>query len=372
MGRLEIETRSELVQLLQQQSNVDGAVLQNLDLRGLEQELRQARPKDNVLLGCRFDPKTIELFQAPLVFPSMRNLPFKPYRSMLYSPEELMGDYRVGQPGSYEETVDGKTYAMYVAQEKATTTDVMVMLARRLHDHAISDALREFMASRRVVAIMGGHSMRRDSVMYAQVAELSRELTRRGYLLASGGGPGAMEATHLGSWFASRNDVDLQDAIKILAPAPLYDPVGPWLEAAFTVFHRYPNHNREQTPSLGIPTWLYGHEPPTCFATHIAKYFANSVREEGLLAIAKHGVVFAPGNEGTIQEVFQDAAQNRYKTFEMASPMIFLDTNYWTVEKPIYPVLKKVAAGKQYDRLISLVDSTDQVVSKIEEFAAAH
>ena len=38
--------------------------------------------------------------------------------------------------------------------------------------------------------------------------------------------------------------------------------------------------------SLGVPTWFYGHEPTNLFATHVAKYFANSIREDGLLAIA--------------------------------------------------------------------------------------
>jgi predicted Rossmann-fold nucleotide-binding protein len=64
---------------------------------------------------------------------------------------------------------------------------------------------------------------------------------------------------------------------------------------------------------------------PTPFATHIAKYFANSVREEGLLAIAKGGVIFTPGSAGTMQEIFQDLAQNHYQSFGVSSPMVFMD-----------------------------------------------
>lgn len=45
--------------------------------------------------------------------------------------------------------------------------------------------------------------------------------------------------------------------------------------------------------SVAIPTWLYGHEPPNVSASLVAKYFANGVREEGLLAIAGNGVIFA-------------------------------------------------------------------------------
>ena len=46
--------------------------------------------------------------------------------------------------------------------------------------------------------------------------------------------------------------------------------------------------------SLGVPTWVYVDEPTGGFATHIAKYFTNSIREDGLLAIARSGVVYAP------------------------------------------------------------------------------
>ncbi len=77
------------------------------------------------------------------------------------------------------------------------------------------------------------------------------------------------------------------------------------------IIDKYPltANDYEKCKSIGIPTWLYGHEPPAPFATHIAKYFANSVREDGLLTIAKHGVIFAPGSAGTTQEIFQDATQ---------------------------------------------------------------
>ena len=82
--------------------------------------------------------------------------------------------------------------------------------------------------------------------------------------------------------------------------------------------------------SLGIPTWHDGHEPTTPLATHIGKYFQNSIREDGLLALAKQGIVYAEGKAGTIQEIFQDGAQNYYKTFEYFSPMVLLSVKYWT------------------------------------------
>ena len=68
----------------------------------------------------------------------------------------------------------------------------------------------------------------------------------------------------------------------------------------------------EPVQSLSIPTWHYGHEPTSPFATHIAKLFQNSIREDGLLTIARQGIVFTRGSAGTLQEVFQDAQQNFY------------------------------------------------------------
>ena len=241
------------------------------------------------------------------------------------------------------------------------------LLARRLHDHAISDALQEFLEGKKVVAIMGGHSMSRDDPFYLEVARLSRLLLQAGYLPTSGGGPGAMEATHLGAWFSERTDNELIEAISILAKAPLYNPKEKWLDAALTVAQKYPISDREPK-SLGIPTWLYGHEPPTCFAEQIAKYFANSVREEGLLAIAKYGVIFTPGSAGTIQEIFQDAAQNHYKSFGIASPMLFLGQDYWKRQKPIYSTLTQLAAGKEYASLIDISDSRTHIVNQIIAF----
>jgi hypothetical protein len=122
----------------------------------------------------------------------------------------------------------------------------------------------------------------------------------------------------------------LDEAIEIIKKRPADGEPGKeyadkdWLHRAWTVMEKFPipNGTQDACKSIGIPTWLYGHEPPAPFATHIAKYFANSVREDGLLAIARHGVIFAPGSAGTTQEVFQDAAQNHYANQGVYSPMI--------------------------------------------------
>ena len=369
MPRPEFETLDKLKRHLDTSSDLRNAVFQALDLNAVADRLANATLRNNVLLGCAVSDSLLQRFETPFVFPHLPDVPFSMYRGALYSPDELLGGYIPGQPESYAHTLDGRAYRHYVDTGKADTPDAAVMLARRLHDHAMTDALQEFIAGRKVVAIMGGHAMQRDAADYLKVARLSRDLTRAGYLCASGGGPGGMEATHLGAWFAQRDDAELVDAVGLLSAAPHYDPAGPWMDAADKVKQRYPLTNPDHGRSLGIPTWLYGHEPPTGFATDIAKYFANSVREEGLLAIATYGVVFAPGSAGTIQEVFQDATQNHYRSFGTVSPMIFLGERFWTQEKPVFPLLQKLAEGHDYGKLLSVTDDRAQVLEQIQAFS---
>jgi predicted Rossmann-fold nucleotide-binding protein len=126
---------------------------------------------------------------------------------------------------------------------------------------------------------------------------------------------------------------------------------------------------REDSCSLGIPTWFYGHEPATPFASHIAKYFDNSVREDGLLAIAKGGVIYTPGSAGTMQEIFQDAAQNHYETFGFASPMVFFGEEYWRKQVPVYELLSHLQEQGRYRNLIlSITDDIESVVEHILSF----
>lgn len=341
--------------------------IQNLDLTQIEPLLLKIKFERCLLLGCELNAPLFAHLQADnYIFPHL-DVPYNIYPNQLYTKDTLYNGYDHRQPETYLRTLDKVVYDHYLFAGKETH-QIVETLARRLHDHSITDSLQEFLtdfAEKKVVAIMGGHGLSRKSASYRQITEIAKELTERGYLMISGGGPGAMEATHVGAWFAGRPQSELDDAIRHLSQAPTYDHVE-WLPTAFQVLEKYP---RTAYRSLGVPTWLYGHEPPTPFATHIAKYFANSVREEGLLAIAKGGVIFAPGSAGTMQEVFQDIAQNHYKSFGYASPMVFLNRTYWTVDRPIYPVIELMHSRGDIDHLnLGLYDLTEKVVAHIEQF----
>ena len=174
-----------------------------------------------------------------------------------------------------------------------------------------------------------------------------------------------MEATHLGAWMAGHTEAETDDALAILKEAPSFkDKL--WMDTALQVMKKNP---QEHTVSLGVPTWLYGHEPATPFATHIAKYFDNSIREDSILTIAKGGIIYSPGSAGTMQEIFQEAVQNHYLSFGYASPMIFLNKKYWTEEMPVYLLMEHlVQKGKYKNLLMTLTDSTDEIVKTILEF----
>lgn len=368
MKHIEIESQEALQSIAQESANISYKAFQSIDFSvGLEY-VKGKTFSNCLFLGCII-PDSIKsnIQENCLIFPKI-NVPYNSYTNKLYTNDSLIGEkYQLGHPETYEHTVDKVIYNHYLKTGKEAQ-NIQETLARRLHDHAITDALHDFIKQydeRKVVAIMGGHNILRSDENYLAITQISKQLTEAGYFMISGGGPGAMEATHVGAWMAGKSEQDLLTVIAILSQAPSYKDTH-WLDKAFESLALFPNSDYD---SLGIPTWLYGHEPPTPFASKIAKYFANSVREDILLTIAKGGIVFSPGSAGTIQEIFQDATQNHYLSFGYASPMIFLNTKYWTDDKPVYTLLKKMADEDKYrNMLLSCCDTTCEVIREINKF----
>lgn len=322
--------------------------------------------KKSIIKVQRLQSEAIEALKDIIAQPSFR-MPFDIFREHLYSAEDLYKGYQLGKPGSYKDCYDQQVYNHYLEKGKAAS-DIKETLARTLHDHSMTNAMNDFLAhfdERQVVGFMGGHGLLRTEAAYRQVVMVSKTLAENGCLMVSGGGPGAMEATHLGAWMAGRTEAETEDALAILQEAPSFkDKL--WLDTALQVMNKYP---QEHVMSLGVPTWLYGHEPATPFATHIAKYFDNSIREDSILTIAKGGIIYSPGSAGTMQEIFQEAVQNHYLSFGYASPMIFLGSEYWSNEMPVWPLMQHlIAKGKYKNLLMTLTDSTDEIVKTILEF----
>ena len=70
-----------------------------------------------------------------------------------------------------------------------------------------------------------------------------------------------------------------------------------------------------------------------------------------------------------MQEIFQDAVQNHYLSFGYASPMIFLDKEFWTESMPVYRLMEHlIEKGKYNNLLLSITDSINDIVTTINDF----
>jgi len=102
-----------------------------------------------------------------------------------------------------------------------------------------------------------------------------------------------------------------------LVSAPMHDDPN-YLVASYRVRTIFLPPPSGAYRSVGVPTWFYGHERPNVFATYLAKYFENSVREEGLLAIASRGIIFAEGTRERCRSFFR--ARVRSTTARIGPP----------------------------------------------------
>jgi predicted Rossmann-fold nucleotide-binding protein len=305
------------------------------------------------------------------------DLPFDPEKSTVYTREELWSGY---------DPVPGKNASLdrriseYFTRASKYAPPREQLLAQRRHDANMDYAVNKFLGldgtsapqARKIVAILGSHSTFRDDPWYRKAAELGYALSRAGYFVVSGGGPGLMEATHLGAWMSRYDAGALADAVATVAttskPAAgaakeQYDMPDYWLKSQ-EVLQRYPSGNE----SLGIPTWFYGHEGANAFSTHVAKYFSNALREEKICAVGVSGVIFLPGGLGTAQEAFMDAAENGYASYNWYSPMIFYSDQQDSEE--MKNLILKMMAGKKYGDL-SMVTTAKSAAEAIA-FIRAH
>jgi predicted Rossmann-fold nucleotide-binding protein len=321
--------------------------------------------------------------------PGSSALPFTPIRNSVYAPEELFAGFDPERPGSYSETMDFAAYRWFVATGRSMPSEPYPAMMRALHDSSLTLDVGRIIAGERVVGIMGGHQLPRTSDEYRAVAELGRDLARRGMLVVTGGGPGAMEAAHLGAALSAHPDAELASAISTLAAMPtmpriqgivaddggvserLVREAQDWMAPAWVMSRAI----ADPALSLSIPTWHYGHEPTTPFATRIAKLFQNSIREHGLLTIATQGIVYTAGSAGTLQEVFEDAEQNFYAaTADDFSPMVFLGRDYWSRDLPVVPLMEALFAraeprvAHEYAHRVLVTDDIVAAAEHLEAF----
>jgi predicted Rossmann-fold nucleotide-binding protein len=335
--------------------------VQGVDLRGRSAQLRAMLPAGSLFVGVDLDEDDESWLRehGALVFHDIPDVPFDAYRSELYTPDEL---YRGLDAHGYAATPDSHIYGWARSRGRGRPG----LLAAALHDHAIDEALDERLKGVRAVGVMGGHAVDRASGDYAGAARLGRALAQAGLHVVTGGGPGAMEAANLGAYLSAVDDGAVDDALETLggARARSFRPsVTPWAKAAFAVRSRHP----DGADSTGIPTWFYGHEPPNAFATGIAKYFQNALREDTLLRRCEAGIVFLPGAAGTVQEIFDDACENYYADTATVAPMVLVGRAYWTEHVPVWPLLAALARDRAMEGHVHLADSAVDAVAYVAD-----
>ena len=296
--------------------------------------------------GCTFPEHTTadELrAQGAQVNENPVDLPYKPFRAFMYTSTEL-------------KKVDGGIYQHYLHQK-----DIRSQMYQAAHDYSMTDALRDYCEGKALIAFMGGHAMERHSDEYAQVVWLAWRLSRAGYVVATGGGPGAMQAANLGAYLCENTEDDVKEALKLISDQTGNEKyaknyLNPASEQAVLDRFGVPTH----MPSLAIPTWRYGHEPSNRFATYYAKFFSNAQREDILIDMACGGIIYFPGSAGTRQEIFQAACYNHYAEMDNVVPMVFYGKDFWS-NPPLYDIFRQLGEGRPFHDWLLLSDSIHEI-----------
>ncbi|MGM5630839.1 hypothetical protein O2K51_08035 [Apibacter raozihei] len=365
-----IKSESEFKSYISKSIYFKDIVVQNINFVNFPVDWKIYTFKNTIFINCELPQEDFVflVMQGVFVYPKFKSLPYKPARRSLYTWKELMA-----KEDGETLTCDEKIYIHFNTTRFNPPMDDA--LAQRIHDYSIDSSLRELllfddegMTEKKAVGFMGGHSMDRTSEFYIKTAKAARLLAESGYYIVTGGGPGIMEAANFGAYMANYTEADFYKALAILSDVKKTNPEQPeylaenYLEQALRVLELYPEGNG----NLAIPTWFYGHEPSNVFASHIAKYFSNSIREDILLAVCLYGVVYAPGSAGTTQEIFQEATQNHYGTYGYYSPMVFFGKKRYVEDTSLYSTLHQLAKGMEYKNLLFLTDHPEEVLEYIK------
>ena len=176
-ARQEHRTVNRVHTLHQEQTEIRRCAFQSVNLTAETKLALEHTYRDCLFIGCTLPLGLKKLSKDCLFLPDMGET-FH-YRNRLYTPEELYEGYSPEDPHSYHSCYDGRVYRHYLKMGKHAS-NVKETLARSMHDHSISDCLREVLShydEHKLVGVMGGHGLLRGDATYLRVAMLSKHLT---------------------------------------------------------------------------------------------------------------------------------------------------------------------------------------------------
>lgn len=201
----EIETYEEFLDVVKEGAeDLRGFVFQEVDFSKhmSKEEFWKYKWAGANFLGCKVPVEDEELRkQGCVVFHNLPSLPFKPFRAFMYTQSEM------------ENGSDELIYR-YWKNSGNSAEDCMYFA---LHDFSMKDALYDYAEGKVMVSVMGGHGLQRGEREYGQCVMLGKRLAEEGFVVVTGGGPGAMEASNLGAWLYERTEEEVKEAVALMA-----------------------------------------------------------------------------------------------------------------------------------------------------------
>ena len=177
------------------------------------------------------------------------------------------------------------------------------------------------------VSIFGSARAKAGSEDYKIAEEIAYLLTKKGFGIVTGGGPGIMEAANKGAHFSGGKSVGLNIEL------PMEQYANPFIDKDKMINFEY--------------------------------FFVRKV----MFMKYSQGYIVLPGGFGTLDEFFE--ALTLIQTHKMIRfPMILVDSDYWggLVDWLKSRMLAEGKIGEEDLNLFRVVDTAEQAVAEIEEF----
>jgi predicted Rossmann-fold nucleotide-binding protein len=270
---------------------------------------------------------------------------------------------------------DGLTFDAAVHRFVRESSDEQSLCAFQVHDARVNWLIQELATAfenegTRRVAVLGGHSLSSSSPLYGAMIDLGHRLARRGYVVVTEGGGGAMEAASLGSVLKELSAKELAMSLARLdtaTPAAL----GNQQDALGAI-----NGTEWSKPVLlhggiAISSWNnIVYQAANLMPALTARFMYRGDAENSVLEFGRHGTIIAPGGAGTMQELFQAITRRVYarERSEDKCPLILFGSDYWRDRVPTVSFLQAMLQEdfRRVGNVMIVSDDTSEIVDFLE------